>query len=256
MVRIKSLCLGQVGYRFSFGNHVVYIDPYLSNYVTQIEGPAFDRLFPIPFPPEKVTDADWVLITHGHIDHCDPLTLAPLAMASPQAKFVCPVSVMAKLHSLNIAPERIMIPSEGTWIDLACSLRLATVPAAHPDIRRDELGHAQCLGFVIEHEDRRLYHAGDTSPHEELFTALKVLAPIDIAFLPVNERNFFRDRMGIIGNMSVREAFLMAQEIGVKTMVPMHWDMFAPNSVAREEIELLYRQMAPRFSMVFYPSQL
>jgi L-ascorbate metabolism protein UlaG (beta-lactamase superfamily) len=256
MVKINSLSLGQVGYRFSFGELVVYIDPYLSNYVEKVEGPAFERMFPIPFRPEKVTDADWVLVTHDHLDHCDPFTLAPLALASPQAKFVCPVTVMPKLLSLNIAPERIMIPFEGKWNDLAQSLRIAPVPAAHPDIRRDELGQAHCLGYVIEHGGRRLYHAGDTSPHEELLTALKVLAPINIAFLPVNERNFFRDRTGIIGNMSVREAFLIAQEIGAKTMVPTHWDMFAPNSVAREEIELLYRLIAPGFSMEFYPTQL
>lgn len=256
MVRIKSLSLGQVGYRFSFGDQVVYIDPYLSDYVAKVEGPAFERMFPIPFSPEKITDADWVLVTHNHIDHCDPLTLAPLAIASPQARFVCPVTVMPTLHSLNIATERIMIPSEGKWTDLARFLRLIAVPAAHPDIRRDEFGQAHCVGYVIEYGDRRLYHAGDTSPHEELLTALKDLAPLDIAFLPVNERNFFRDRVGIIGNMSVREAFLLAKEIGVKTMVPMHWDMFGPNSVAREEIELMYQLMAPGFSMKFYPTQL
>lgn len=31
--------LGQVGYRFQFGHMVMYIDPYLSNYVEEVEGP-------------------------------------------------------------------------------------------------------------------------------------------------------------------------------------------------------------------------
>jgi hypothetical protein len=33
----------------------------------------------------------------------------------------------------------------------------------------------------------------------------------------------------------------------------MHWDMFAPNSVYLEEIELLYRLMQPSFEMKVYP---
>jgi L-ascorbate metabolism protein UlaG (beta-lactamase superfamily) len=45
----------------------------------------------------------------------------------------------------------------------------------------------------------------------------------------------------------------MATDIGVKILVPIHWDMFAPNSVYLEEIELLYRLMQPRFEMKVYP---
>lgn len=256
MSSIDAMSLGQVGYRFTFGRQVIYVDPYLSDSVAQIDGPAFERLFPVLISPEKVTDANWVLITHEHIDHCDPLTLGPLAKASPQARFICPSGVKAKLQGLNISEKRIVTPVEGEWNEMGISLKVAAVPAAHPDINRDELGYPRCLGFVIDYEGRRLYHAGDTSPHEEVLRAVKGLGPIDIAFLPVNERNFFRDRMGIIGNMSVREAFLVAQEIGAKSLVPMHWDMFNLNSVAREEIELLYRLLAPQFSLEFYPSQL
>ena len=40
--------------------------------------------------------------------------------------------------------------------------------------------------------------------------ALNALAPIAVAILPVNEFNFFRSRQGIVGNMSVREAFGLA----------------------------------------------
>ncbi|MGH2708602.1 MAG: MBL fold metallo-hydrolase, partial [Actinomycetota bacterium] len=87
-----------------------------------------------------------------------------------------------------------------------------------------------------------------------LLAVLRGLGPIDVAFLPVNERSFFRKRRGIIGNMSVREAFAMAAEIGVRTLVPMHWDMFAPNSVFREEIELVYGRLSPPFALSLHPA--
>ena len=52
--------------------------------------------------------------------------------------------------------------------------------------------------------------------------ALKQHAPIHMAILPVNEFNFFRSREGIVGNMSVREAFGLASEIGADRVVPVH----------------------------------
>jgi len=74
--------------------------------------------------------------------------------------------------------------------------------------------------------------------------------------MPVNERNFYREKRGIVGNMSVREAFQMATDIGVKTLVPTHWDMFAPNSVYKEELNLLYELMRPPFEMRLDPQEL
>jgi hypothetical protein len=36
----------------------------------------------------------------------------------------------------------------------------------------------------------------------------------------------------------------------------MHWDMFAPNSVYLEEIQVVYRLMKPPFEMRIYPEQI
>jgi L-ascorbate 6-phosphate lactonase len=234
----------------------MYVDPYLSDYVERVEGPELRRMIPAPFAPEAVRDADWVLITHAHIDHCDPLTAVPIAKASPQSRFLGPEPVLAVLRQQGIEKSRLMPASEAEWLSLGEDLKVISVPAAHPVITREGDACAHCVGYVIEYQDRRIYHAGDTSVAEELLTALKRLAPVEIAFLPVNERNFFRDRRGIIGNMTIREAFALADEVGVRTVVPVHWDMFAPNCVPREEIELAYRLLEPRFEMKIYPAEL
>ncbi|MDV7398694.1 hypothetical protein RZS08_45230, partial [Arthrospira platensis SPKY1] len=86
-----------------------------------------------------------------------------------------------------------------------------------------------------------LYMAGDTRLCDELIDALKAAGPIHTAFLPVNEINYFRNRRGIIGNMSVREAFGLAQELGFEQVVAVHWDMFAINEVYPEEIRLVHQ---------------
>src|SRR5690606_2743074 len=144
-----------------------------------------------------------------HIDHCDPHTLPALAAASPGARFMGPAPVADVLAGWGIPGKRIVLARE-EWLPLSGDVRIHAVPAAHPEIARDATGNLACVGYVIEHAGRRSYIAGDTSVRQELLDALSALAPIATAILPVNERNFFRDRRGIIGNMSVREAFLMA----------------------------------------------
>jgi L-ascorbate 6-phosphate lactonase len=253
---IRSLALGQVGYRLQFGRTIVYVDPYLSDYVEQVEGPELRRLFPVAFAPDAEREASWVLITHAHIDHCDPLTVVPLARASAGCRFLGPATVVRALRDMGIEETRLEAASEKEWLELGDDLKVIAVPAAHPSITRDAQGRAACVGYVIDYRGRRIYHAGDTSLADELVASLRALAPIDIAFLPVNERNYFRDRRGIIGNMTIREAFALADEIGVKTVVPVHWDMFEPNCVPREEIELAYELLKPAFNMKYYPSEL
>lgn len=247
--------LGQSGYKMTFNDCVLYVDPYLSDNVETTEGSELRRMFKLPFSPGQVTDADWILVTHAHIDHCDLYSLLPIAKASPQSKFVCPNECVRALIAAGIPEERLVVASE-TWMNIGMDTQLIAVPAAHPTIQRDEIGNLSCVGYVIEHQGRRFYHAGDTSVKKELIDRLNFLAPIEIAFLPVNECNYYRESRGIIGNMTVREAFQLATDLKVKALVPMHWDMFAPNCVYKEEIELLYRLIQPSFDLRFYPESI
>lgn len=254
-MRIPLTPLGQCGFRFQLGRTVVYTDPYLTNHVAEIEGQEMQRLRPAPVEPASVSDADFVLITHAHLDHCDLKTLVPLSFASSACRFVCPNEVAKLLIGAGIDARRVILACED-WIMLGQEARVMPVPAAHPRIEKDNEGYLRCVGYVMECGGRKLYHGGDGSPDHRVFDRLNRLRPIDVAFIPVNERNFYREKRGIVGNMSVREAFQMAEDIGIKTLVPTHWDMFAPNSVFKEELVLLYELMRPPFEMRLDPQEL
>lgn len=254
-VAIEVTPLGQAGFRFIFGDRTVYIDPYLSDRVERIEGAALKRLVPIWKSPSQVSDADWVLITHDHMDHCDPDTLLPLSIASPNARFVGPPDALRTLATAGISVDRLHAADDG-WIQLGKGLRVHPVPASHPSVEVDEQGRWRCVGYVMESSSRRIYHSGDTSLNEDLLRSLETLMPIDVAILSVNEHNYYRERQGIIGNMTVREALQFATDLGVETLVPMHWDMFAPNCVYPEEIQLLYRLIRPPFRLLLSPSEI
>ena len=253
MRRVLVQSLGQSGFRFEFGATVVYIDPYLSDSVAESEGPDMARMIPVVSSPDSIRDADWVLVTHIHMDHADPETLIPLGQASPGCCYICPPEVAELLESRGVVAERIHGARE-EWVELSAAVRVHAVPAAHTAIERDAGGNSRFLGFVFESDGRRIYHAGDTSPHEEIVSTLNKIGPIDVAFLPVNECNYYRDRRGIVGNLSLREAFAFAVEIDAQKVVPMHWDMFRPNMVHREEIELLYQLEGPSFEMDLDPT--
>jgi L-ascorbate 6-phosphate lactonase len=246
---VTVIPLGQSGFKFVAGGTTLYVDPYLSDAVERKHGPEFQRQVPPPMHPNQITDANLVLISHAHTDHCDPITVAAIATQSPQAMFICSYESVPVLEKAGIAADKIELAAE-ELTPLTKDISYRAIPAAHPHVERDSQGRLRRVGFLLHFENCLVYHAGDTSPDPEIFHALKG-AEIDYAFLPVNEKNYFRQEKDIVGNMSVRAAFHFAERIGAKKMVPMHYDMFAPNCVFPEEIELLYDKIQPNFKLEF-----
>lgn len=253
-MRIPVQYLGQSGWKIEFPGGTIYVDPYLSNSVEELDSPDLKRLQPIRLFPEAVTDADYVLITHNHMDHCDPHTIPIISKYSPHSRFIGPKPVIEQLSKWGISQSRLVIAPE-TWLDLEnLSIKIHAVPAAHLDVERDSNGNLSCLGFLLEFQGKRIYIAGDTCLTPEVVNAVQAFKPIHIAVLPVNEHNYYRAKRGIVGNMSVREAFQFAIEIQAKNVVAVHWDMFEINSVFPEEIRLIHSLLNPGFSLSLDPS--
>jgi L-ascorbate metabolism protein UlaG (beta-lactamase superfamily) len=247
---MKITALGQVGLIVESIGARIAIDPYLTNSVAETYGPEFDRLVPPPIEPEDLPELDWLLITHAHMDHADPETLRRLCASQPSLKIMAPYDVREFLEAEGLGMPHAPFATPSM---LCGDITVRAIPAAHTSVERNESGELRFCGYYIEIGGQRLYHAGDTIPHPEIFEALHG-EPIHIAFLPVNERNYFRDARGIVGNMSVREAFQMAADLGVRTLVPTHWDLFALNRTYSWEIEALYEFEKPPFALQLMPA--
>jgi L-ascorbate metabolism protein UlaG (beta-lactamase superfamily) len=242
---MKISFLGQVSFLFEADSKKFLIDPYFSNSVEEKEDSSIKRMVPIIYAPETLTDIDFVLVTHAHRDHCDPDTLIPLSVASPNCQFFGPAPVIGVLGKAGISSERLtLVVDEPLQFG---NITITPVPSAHPVVNPDTRGGWKAIGYIFQVEDKTYYHPGDTAVSPEVIEAVSKYAPIDVGMIPVNEINYYRNQEGIIGNMSVREAFLFSEEIGVKLFIPTHWDMFDKNQVYREEIELLYRKIQPDF---------
>jgi L-ascorbate metabolism protein UlaG (beta-lactamase superfamily) len=241
----KLTALGQTGYLLEYASTRILIDPYLSDSVAEHFGEDLRRQVGAPFLPANAPMIDHLLLTHAHLDHTDPATIAPLLASQPHITVMGPYEVRELLSGIGISQVH-QPPLE--WRVLGPGLEVRAVPAAHTEILRNPAGEFRDIGYLLRIGTKVLYHAGDTIPHEEIFSSL-LKDRVDIALLPVNERNYYRDAKGIIGNMTIREAFQMASELGTSKLIPTHWDMFAPNSVYPEEIELLHRLIAPPFEL-------
>src|SRR3712207_4722887 len=217
--------LGQVGVAIKGPGGVLYVDPYLTD--SDGAGGALDRTFPPPVEPGRVTNASLVLLTHDHIDHTDPGTVLPISEASPGARFVGPATSRDTLVGAGLAQDRVMVPVTGEPVEID-GVKITAVPSAHTELEHDpERGHAY-LGYVIEWNGVTVYHAGDTVIYDGLIETLSAW-PIDVAFVPINGRDYFRTAQNILGNTDFREAAQLAETLDFGLIVPTHYDLFAFN---------------------------
>ncbi|CAA9422350.1 MAG: hypothetical protein AVDCRST_MAG22-2668 [uncultured Rubrobacteraceae bacterium] len=217
--------LGQVGVAIKGPRGVLYVDPYLTD--SDGGGGSLERTFPPPLRPDEVTNADAVLLTHDHIDHTDPKTVLPLSEASPRARIVAPSTSRDTLVEAGLEADRLVVPRIGEPVEVA-GATVTAVPSAHTELEYDpERGHAY-LGYVVECNGVTVYHAGDTVVYEGLIERLSAWK-IDVAFVPINGRDFFRTAQNIIGNTDSREAAQLAEALDFGLIVPTHYDLFAFN---------------------------
>jgi len=172
----KIVWLGHDGFRID-GNKIVYFDPY------QIS---------------PGTKADLILVTHEHFDHCSPGDIAKIQ--KPETVIVTEKDSAKKLEG------NVKIVRPGQTIDVD-EIKIEAVPAYNTDktFHPKENGW---LGFIVEMEGVRIYHAGDTDfiPEMNQFE-------VDIALLPVSGTYV----------MTAVEAIEAALAIRPKLAIPMHY---------------------------------
>lgn len=239
-MKAQFLFCGQAGIHLRCADGIeVLVDPYFSDAVEKRYGSQLARQVRSPYGPGEPRGISAILVTHAHEDHADPESLEQVLAANPEAVVIGPSSVRAVLSASRVLRRFRDLGSSEVSLG-GNSVR--EVPAAHTELRVGPDGRPEFCGYLIRSQDSLFYHAGDTVPHPDILSAVRAVGAPDVAFLPCNERNYYRDRAGIVGNMTVREMLQFAQELGTKVVVPIHWDMFAPNSVFPEEIRLVHEK--------------
>jgi L-ascorbate metabolism protein UlaG (beta-lactamase superfamily) len=233
--------LGHSGFVLKYRNTIFYIDPYLSDSL----GPEYPRMCATPLRAGDVGHASLILCTHAHGDHLDPGTVPKILAASRRAKVVIPKSVAEQAHSIGIRYERMVTTDSGLRVEFLDD-RIYSVPSAHNQLDWTPLGGYPYLGYLVRFGNCTIYHAGDCVPYPGLADRLRPYN-VTVALLPISGRK--TDSMP--GNFEIAEAAQLAEEIGARWLIPMHYGMFAKNTgnVSRFIDHLLGQRPSQRFKV-------
>lgn len=168
--------LGHDAFRIE-GKKMVYFDPY------EISG-----------GPK----ADLILVSHDHFDHCSPQDVAKIQ--KPETILCTDIESSKKLKG----DVHVMKPGESVTVH---DIRVETVPSYNVDKDFHPKDKAW-LGFIVEMEGVRIYHAGDT----DFIPEMKDFR-VDIALLPVSGTYV----------MTADQAVQAALAIKPKLAIPMHY---------------------------------
>lgn len=176
---VEVVFLKHAGFKVR-GSKTIYIDPY-----DIPEGAEMDK-------------ADYVFITHDHFDHMDYKAIRKLATH----------------HTTIVYPEGCAFEGEGY---ATCTLQpeqkeeldgmtVTTIPAYN--LEKDFHPKGIYVGYIIEMDGVKIYHAGDTDYTPEMKNI-----DVDIALIPVGGKY----------TMDVEEAKKALEGINAKYVVPMHY---------------------------------
>lgn len=249
--------LGQVGFLFKSGNDFLAVDPYLSDYVDRncCQYVKWERLYNPPISPEDISFVNYVVCTHSHYDHTDPITISKIAESNPNTKFIIPAPYAADITQYGVSADNIIFAKAYKEIKVG-KFTLTPIPSAHEELHTDANGNYCELGYIISAANQTFFHAGDMCMYEGLIDALKKYN-INIAFLPINGRDYFRNKNDIIGNFNCEEAVLLAKEIDAQFIVPMHHDLYSVNCVGVDSFVNAISKYHPfRKYHIFSPGEL
>ncbi len=174
------------------GNNI-YIDPYRPDELSEEVKEFY----------ENPVEADLLLITHPHHDHCDPTTFQEIL--TEQAEIVAPASCEEKIEE-NFTN---LQPGENSTFD---GIEIEATHAYNLKKKRDsgEPFHpkGEGVGYLITMDGKTIYHPGDT----ENIPEMKHIENVDIAFLPIDGTY----------TMDIDEAVDAAKLIGPEFVIPFH----------------------------------
>jgi len=206
---MKITWLTQGGFLFEHCGKRLLVDPYMSDIVERKEG--LTRLVKFPLTLAELKP-NALLCTHNHMDHFDYEAVPQIAAAYPACVLAGSLNAYRHFLELGNAETRCQLLKIGEQNTLA-GFTVLPVFAKHSD--------KEAVGVVIGDGGQKVYLSGDTLFDEQI-TGNPALKQLDGILICIN---------GKLGNMTWEEAVQTVIALQPKTAVPMHYGLFAENTV-------------------------
>ena len=211
--------IGHASFLIQFTDMNVLVDPNFANWLFLLK-----RIKRAGMRLAHLPRIDLVLLTHAHYDHFHRRTLRQLR--KPMMA-ITPWGMKDLMNGLGF--ERII---ELKWWESLSqrNCKVTLVPARHWGARTLHDGHRGYGGFVLEHQGRRVYHAGDSAYFEGFKEIGRRFQP-EIALLPIGayQPEGFRNV-----HMGPDDAMQVFKDLNSHWFIPMHFGSF---KLSFEDIE-------------------
>lgn len=221
--------IGHASFLVQFSDLNALIDPNFANWLFLLKRIKRAGLRLTDLPP-----IDLVLLTHAHFDHFHKPTLRKLP--SPKTA-VLPWGMKDLARGLGF---REVVELKWWETYEANGWKVTLTPCKHWGARMIRDDHRGFGGFVLEHQGRRVFHAGDSAYFDGFRDIGSKLAP-EIALLPIGA--YFPDSFRNV-HMGPDEAMKVFKELRADYFIPMHFGTFKLSFEAMDEPPRWLRELA------------
>ena len=228
------LWLGHASFYIRIGGIGILTDPVFGE-------PTFlKRLQAVPSSLEKLTDVDYVLISHDHRDHMDEVSLRSIASKFPNAVFLAGLRSEDVLREWVTPTNSVMTAGWFQRFDLGTQdVKIYFHPVRHWSRRWLMDTNWRLWGsYVIEVGETTIYFGGDSGYADHYKRAAELFPDIDYFLISIGgyEPRWFMKP----NHITPGEAVAAFHDAGAKVLIPMHYGTFElSDELSSQPLQLL-----------------
>jgi len=210
--------LGHASFFIRIGEITLLTDPCLTDL------PLIKRLVPPPCPISALNDINYLLMSHGHRDHFDEKVINELIEQNPAMTFLLPLEISRLLGKKR---NSVLFQEAAWWQRFTAKddLEITFLPAKHWNRRYLHDMNRQLWGsFWIQYQGVSIYFGGDSAYDSHYQEIREVMGEPDICLLPIGA--YRPSSVMKSAHMNPAEAVRAFQDLGGKTMIPMHYGTY------------------------------
>ena len=216
------------------------------------------RMIPVVLDPFEVNHVDAVLVTHNHRDHIDPYTAAAIHNKFPDVPFYGPKFVTDQWLEWGLPQEVVHTVKPGDTVTVKdCEIVVLdsfdrtvflTAPRSGPlaGYCPDDMD-VRSVHYLVKTPGGSFYHSGD-SHFSNYYLRHGKQHQIDVAIA-----SFGENPPGLTDKMTSVDVLRMAENLGVKTIIPVHYETWSCFLADTREIDVLYDMRKERLNYQFTP---